>query len=108
MAQWFHENEAPLARMLFDTLVPVGLTKDGRVIVFSSADIAYWDESTALIASQFTSTYDKYSDQREVWVADQVSERFVEGLGELGWSVRSGIRGTVLPEIPWGLEDDGS
>lgn len=108
MAQWFHKNEAPLARMLFETLVPVGLTKDGRVIVFSSADIAYWDESTALIASQFTSTYDKYSDQREVWVADQVSERFVEGLGELGWSVRSGIRGTVLPEIPWGLEDDGS
>jgi hypothetical protein len=107
MARWFHDHEAPIAKMLPDTLVPVALTKDNRVIAFSAADYAYWDEATAAIATEFTSQYEKYSDQSEAWVADQASPRFIEGFGKLGWTVRSGLRSTVLPEIPWGLQDDG-
>jgi hypothetical protein len=108
MAQWFHENEAPVEKMLPDTLVPVVLTKDHRVIVFTAADSALWTEDTAKVTIEFTRNYEKYSGQREAWIADQVSPRFIEGLDKLGWSVRSGIRSTLLPEIPWGLQDDGT
>jgi hypothetical protein len=107
MAQWFHENDSPIEKMLPDTLVPVALTKDGRVIVFTSADLALWTEETAEVTAEFNETYKKYSDKREVWVADQASPRFVEGVAGYGWTVTSGKRSTVLPEIPWGLQDDG-
>lgn len=106
MAQWFHQNEAPIAKMLPDTLVPVALTKDQRVIVFTAADSALWTEEAAKVSTEFTQNYEKYSDQREAWVADKASPRFVAGLEKLGWSVRSGLRSTTLPEIPWGLQDD--
>lgn len=107
MAQWFHENEASIEKMLFDTLVPVALTQDGRVIVFSAADLALWTEHDAEVSAGFTENYRKYSDKREAWIADLASPRFIEGLAGLGWTVRSGLRSSVLPEIPWGLQDDG-
>jgi hypothetical protein len=107
MAQWFHTSKAPIAKMLPDTLVPVALTKDGRVIVFTSADLALWTEEAAIVTAEFTETYKKYSDQREVWVADQASPRFIKGAADFGWTVNSGNRSKVLPEIPWGLQDDG-
>jgi hypothetical protein len=40
MAQWFHSNEAPIEKMLPDTLVPVALTKDGRVMAKASRNRA--------------------------------------------------------------------
>ena len=93
--------------MLPDTLVPVALTVDGRVIVFSAADLALWTEESASVSVGFTTLYAKYSDQCEVWIADQVSTRFVNGLTAVGWTVHSGNRSAVLPELPWGLQDDG-
>ena len=108
MALWFHQNETSLAQMLPETLVPVALTSDGRVIVFSAVDMAYWTEATATIIEEFSARYAKYADRRETWIADQVSPRFVESLGKLGWTTKSGIRSTVLPQIPWGLQDDGN
>jgi hypothetical protein len=107
MAQWFHTNKAPIAKMLPDTLVPVALTEDGRVIVFTSADLALWTEDAAELTAEMTEIYKKYSDKREVWVADQASPRFKEGVESFGWTINSGNRSKVLPEIPWGLQDDG-
>ena len=106
MADWYKDNESPLAQMLPGTLVPVVLTMDGKVIVFTAADYAYWTPKQASVAAEFTQLYQEYSSQREAWIADQASPRFVEGIGELGWAVRSDLRASVLPEIPWGLSDD--
>lgn len=108
MALWFHQNETSLAQMLPETLVPAALSSDNRVIVFSAADMAYWTEETATIIEEFSARYAKYSDRREAWIADQVSPRFVEGLGKLGWTTKSGIRSEALAEIPWGLQDNGN
>ena len=36
----------------------------------------------------------------------EIVERNENALGKLGWTVRSGLRSSVLPEIPWGLSDD--
>ena len=106
MADWYKDNESPLAEMLPGTLVPVVLTMDGKVIAFTAADYAYWTPKQASIAAEFTQLYKEYSAQREAWIADQASPRFVEGIGALGWTVRSDMRASVLPEIPWGLSDD--
>ena len=106
MADWYKDNESPLAEMLPGTLVPVVLTLDGKLIVFTAADYAYWTPKQASVAVEFTQLYKEYSSQREAWIADQASPRFVEGIGALGWVVRSDMRASVLPEIPWGLSDD--
>jgi len=106
MVHWYNQNEAPLAEMLPGTLIPVALTSDKKVIAFTAADYAYWTESEAALAVEFTDTYKGYSNVREVWIADQVSPRYAEAVAELGWTFRSGLRSTVLPEIPWGLSDD--
>ena len=52
--------------------------------------------------------YKDISSKREVWVAVNVSPGFVKGVSNLGWSVRSDLRARVLPEIPWGLQDEGN
>jgi hypothetical protein len=107
MAQWFHANQAPAARMLGGTLIPVILTTDGRVIAFSASDFEYWTQKTAPIAVEFNQQYQNISRKREVWVADNVSPGYVRGVSNLGWSVRSDLRARVLPQIPWGLRDEG-
>jgi len=107
MAHWFHVNQAPAAKMLGGTLIPVILTADGRVIAFSASDYEYWTKSTAPIAKEFTQQYRNISRNREVWVADNVSPGYVNGVSNLGWSVRSDLRAHVLPEIPWGIQDEG-
>jgi len=106
MADWYNQNESPLVEMLPGTLIPVALTADKKVIAFSAADFAYWTPEQKVVIVDFDGLYKDYSLQREAWIADQVSPRFVEGLGELGWTVRSGLRSSVMPEIPWGLADD--
>jgi hypothetical protein len=107
MAHWFHTKQAPAARMLGGTLIPVIQTEDGRVIAFSASDYEYWTELTAPIAAEFNQQYRSISREREIWVADDVSPGFVSGVSNLGWSVRSDLRARVLPEIPWGLQDEG-
>ena len=107
MAEWFHANEVPAARMLGGTLIPVILTTDGRVIAFAASDFEYWTETTAPIAAEFNRQYKNVSRKREVWIADNVSSGYVRGVSNLGWSVRSDLRAHVLPEIPWGLQDEG-
>ena len=56
-----------------------------------------------MLAGDFTETYAGHSDRRELWVADRITPRFLEGMRGLGWEVRSGHRTTVLPLIPWRL-----
>ena len=107
MAHWFHVNQAPAARMLGGTLIPVIHTNDGRVIAFSASDYEYWTELTAPIAVEFNQQYQGISREREIWVADNVSPGFVKGVSNLGWSVRADLRSRVLPQIPWGLQDEG-
>jgi hypothetical protein len=107
MAEWFHEHMNPATRMLGGTLIPVILTQDGRVVAFSASDYEYWTKKVAIISSDFNNQYVSVSRKREIWVADQVSSGFVSGVSLLGWSVRSDLRAKVLPEVPWGLQDEG-
>lgn len=106
IADWYHDNEAPIARMLPGTLIPVAQSRTGKVVAFSALDYAYWTPEQEATVIEFTDQYESYSDDREAWLADQVSRRFAEAVAELGWKVRSGLRGNLLPEIPWGLQDE--
>ena len=107
MANWFHRNMNPASQMLGGTLIPVMLTRDGRVVAFSASDFEYWTKEVAQISGEFNRQYVNVSRKREIWVADQVSTGFVRGVSNLGWSVRSDLRAKVMPEVPWGLQDEG-
>lgn len=107
MVHWFHFNESPAVRMLGGTLIPVLLTSDNRLVACAASDFEYWTRDTQPIADEFTRQYNHISPKREVWVADNVSAGYVRGVSNLGWSVRSDLRAKVLPEIPWGLQDEG-
>jgi hypothetical protein len=106
MADWYNDNETALTEWVPGTLVPVVLTDNNKLIAFSAADFVYWTPEQQTLIVDFIEQYKGYSQEHEVWIADQASPRFVEGVEELGWSVRFGMRSTVLPEIPWGLSDD--
>jgi hypothetical protein len=106
MADWYNDNEAALTEWVPGTLVPVVLAANNKLVAFSATDFVYWTSEQKVIIVDFVKQYQEYPQDHEVWIADQASPRFVEGAGELGWSVRSGLRSTVLPEIPWGLSDD--
>ena len=105
MAKWYHKDKTKLKKMLLETLIPVGLTVDGRVIAFSAVDYGFWDELNASLAAEFTDHYKKYSGRREAYIADKVSPKFVAGMQGLGWKVHSELRTKFLPEIPWGVQD---
>jgi hypothetical protein len=106
MADWYNDNEAALTEWIAGTLVPVALAENNKLIAFSAADYVYWTPSEEILIREFADQYTGYSQEHEVWIADQASPRFIEGAAELGWAVRYGMRGSVLPEIPWGLSDD--
>lgn len=106
MADWYNDNEAALIEWVPGTLVPVALSENNKLLAFSAADYVYWTPSEEVIIREFVNQYIDYSQEREVWIADQASPRFIEAVGEMGWGVRHGMRSTVLPEIPWGLSDD--
>lgn len=104
MASWFHTSQEPLTRFVRGTMVPAGLTNDGRLIVFSAADFAYWAEETAPAAAEFTEIYKPLSDRREVWIAGRATPMFIDGVHALGWGVRTNLRQEILPRLPWGVE----
>lgn len=104
MASWFHTQEAELERFVRGTMVPVGMTSQGRLIVFSAADFAYWSEITATSAMEFTEIYRLLSESREVLLAGRATPRFIEGVETLGWGVRTHLRQKILPRLPWATE----
>jgi len=103
LASWFHTDQTPLERMVFATLIPVGMTADGRLIAFTAADDAYWTRTAATAAVEFHETYQDMSEQREVWIAGHTSTRFRQAVEGLGWTVRDSLREELLPLVPWGV-----
>jgi hypothetical protein len=104
MAGWFHSKQAPLTRMVAGTGVPVALTKDKRLIVFTGADYTYWTKEVGQISRDFTDRYSRLSTRREVWVAGRASKKFISGVKRQGWIVRPDNRAKYLPRIPWAIQ----
>jgi len=104
MAGWFHTTQSPLDRMVSGSGIPAAVTVDGRLVVFSGADAASWTKEAANVAIEFTGIYEEVSEMRELWLSGTATPRFVSEVGQLGWSVRPGVRREILPRIPWGME----
>jgi len=107
IADWYNDHEAAIATVLPGTLIPVIQDDDGKVVAFSALDYAYWTPDQEARTREFVAQYESYSGEREAWLVDQVSPRFKQGALELGWTVKSDLRGTVLPELPWSMSDEG-
>jgi len=108
MINWYQENQAPIKEILSGTLIPVVLTWDEKVIVFSASDYSYWTPANQALITDFSHLYEPYSSDREAWLADQASPLFRKHAEALGWRVKSELRATVWPEIPWALQEDSN
>jgi hypothetical protein len=83
---WFHENEAPVERVLAASGLPEVVTTDGRQIAFASLDYLFWGESFAGAAQVAVSR--PVLGKRELWVLGAVSDRARAELAALGVTVR--------------------
>ena len=104
MMSWYHQEYIPMTRMVWGTGIPVALSGDGRIMVFSGADFADWTEENRALAVDFTDVYKDIADRREIWLSGGSSRWFVETVGHLGWIVHQNVRAEMLPLIPWGLD----
>ena len=104
MMSWYHQTFVPMDRMVWGTGIPVALSEDGRVMVFTGADFADWTDENEQIIVDFTDVYKDLSDQREIWISGGASRRTVEAVGHLGWIVHPNVRPELRALIPWGLD----
>ena len=100
MAGWYHTSQTPLERMVGASGVPGALAKDGRIIVFSALDYAYWTEQGAPIVSDFMKLYEGLPGRPEAWFSGGASPRFIAVAESRGWTVRTGVRSLVLAATP--------
>ena len=107
IADWYNDHEVPIASVLPGTLIPVIQDANGKVVAFSALDYAYWTPDQEAQVKEFVAQYESYSGDREAWLVDQVSEYFESAVLELGWTVKSNLRGSVTPELPWSMSDEG-
>ena len=105
MALWFHSNEAPIKRMVFETGLPAGITADGRVVVFAAVDFPHWSDALAKVFRETQSAYDGLAPRHELWLAGKASRNFIAHIEELDWSVRTNLRYEYLEMLPWAVTD---
>ena len=105
MALWFHENEAPLERLVVETGLPAGVTADGRVVVFAAVDFPHWSNELSQIIREMQIAYDGLAPQHELLLAGKASRNFIAHVEELDWSVRTGLRYEYLEMLPWAVTD---
>ena len=104
MMNWYHQAYVPMTRMVWGTGIPVALSEDGRLMVFSGSDFADWTDENEDTIVDFTDVYKDLSDQREIWLSGGASRRAIEAVGHLGWIVHPNVRPELRSLIPWGLD----
>lgn len=83
-----HEKSGPLASIKMSNLVPVGVTKDGALVVSVAVDYASWDKG----AASFTTRKELTGKQKTLLVAGKTSARAQQELAKAGWTVKAGQR----------------
>lgn len=83
-----HEKSGPLASVKMVNLVPVGVTRDGALVVAVAVDYAYWDKG----AATFSTRKELVGKQKTLLVAGKTSARAQQELGKAGWTVKTGLR----------------
>ena len=97
LVSWFHENEAPVDRLVGGINMPVMRTMDGRMVSILPVEHLSWTETIEAAAGRFTALADAQGigGGRELWFGGTASDRCVEELSARGWTVRQNIRDRV-------------
>jgi hypothetical protein len=103
MAYWYHENVAPLKRMVLETGLPAAITEDGNVVVFAAVDFPHWSTELEEIMQEMDSAYKEVSPDRELILAGNASRTFKAHMQELDWTLRIGVRDYYLDMLPWAI-----
>ncbi len=105
MALWFHNNDAPLKKIVVVTGLPAGITNDGRVVVFAAVDFPHWSNLLAEVIHDMQRAYSDLAPRHELLLAGKASRNFIAHVEELDWKVRTGIRYEYLEMLPWAMTD---
>jgi len=84
----FSEKEGPLVKLRMSNMVPVGVKKDGTLVVAVAIDYAWWDQA----AADFVQRKDLKGKRRIVLVAGGASDRAKQEFDKAGLTLRTALR----------------
>jgi hypothetical protein len=93
---WYHLNQSSIVSVTTDTLIPGGLTEDGKAAMLFAVDHLYWTEEVARADDVFAGLGAPTSNiSREVWLLGTASERCRTELSAIGWDVHENLAQTL-------------
>ena len=84
----FQEKEAPLVKLRMSEMVPIGIEKDGTLVVAAAVDYVYWDKT----AAEFAQRKALKGKRRVLLVAGIASDRAKQEFESAGWKFETGQR----------------
>ena len=88
-------NQDPFESVLTNTVIPAGITADGKVVLTLAVDHVYWTDSVAQAADNLARLRsDRTERPHEIWMLGTTSARCREELSALGFIVHEDLAAT--------------
>ncbi len=95
LLSWYHLNQGAIVSVTTDTLIPGGLTDDGKAVMLFAVDHLYWTEDVARAEDVFAGLGAATGDDSpEVWFLGTASDRCRNELSAIGWDVHENLAAT--------------
>jgi hypothetical protein len=89
---WYHLNQDPFESVLTNTVIPAGITADGKVVLTLAADHIYWTDDVAEASDNLARLRpDRAEHPHEIWLLGTASPRSREELSALGFIVHEDL-----------------
>ena len=96
---WYHLNQEPFESVLTNTVIPAGITADGKVVLTLAVDYVYWTDDVAeAIANLARLRPDRTERPHEIWMLGTTSPRCREELTALGFFVHVDLAATLAAD----------
>lgn len=93
---WYHLNQEPFESVLTNTVIPAGITADGKVVLTLAVDHVYWTDSVAGASDNLARLRpDRTERPHEIWMLGTTSARCKEELTALGFIVHEDLAATL-------------
>ena len=97
---WYHVNQDPFESVLTNTVIPAGITADGKVVLTLAADHVYWTDDVAEASDNLARLRpDRTEHPHEIWLLGTASPRSREELSALGFIVHEDLAATLAAEV---------
>lgn len=89
---WYHLNQDPFESVLTNTVIPAGITADGKVVLTLAVDHVYWTDDVAEAADNLARLRPGRAERlNEIWLLGTASARCREELAALGFVVHENL-----------------